>query len=182
MASIVDITGHIVADDERVQRLTRQSSLREKVFEFQLLGELGIEMLARGMDFAVLHSTSDRDGYDVVIETGPIVRHIQLKTTTIDTTTREVPINMRLASKPAGCVLWSVFDPEVRRFVEYRWFGAMSGHPIPDLGERAVRHSRANAAGVKAIRPDMRSLGLARFELLYTIEAVADRLFGEEAA
>lgn len=182
MASLVDITGHILVDDERVRRLTRQSSLREKVFEFQLLGELGIEMLARGIDFAVLHSMSDRDGYDVVIETGPIVRHIQLKTTIIGTTTREVPINRRLASRPAGCILWSVFDPEIRRFVEYRWFGAMSGHPIPDLGHRAVRHSRANASGVKAIRPDMRSLSLASFERLYTIEAVADRLFGEEAA
>lgn len=182
MTSLVAITGHRIVDDDRIGRLTHQSSLREKVFELKLLGDLGVELLERGIDFAVLHSMSDRDGYDIVMETGATVRHIQLKATTVGTTTREVPVNIRLAAKPSGCVIWMVFDPASRRFAEFRWFGAAPGLPLPDPGIRPVRHSRANAAGVKAIRPEMRSLGLAAFERIPTIGALADRLFGEEAA
>lgn len=169
------------APDERIRRLTHQSSLREKILEYRLLGELGVELLERDIDFTVLHSVSDHHGYDAVVDAGTVERHIQLKATTVGTTTRNVPISTRLAAKPSGCVIWMVFDPVERRFTEFRWFGAAPGQPLPDLGERPVRHSRANAAGVKAIRPEQRSLGLAKFERLSSIQAVADRLFGTEA-
>jgi hypothetical protein len=181
MVSLVSITGHALVDEERLRRLTHQSTLREKVFEYALIGELAVELLERGTDFTVLNAWADRDGYDLVIESGPITRHIQLKTTIVGTTTRDVPINTRLAAKASGCVIWAVFDARIRRFVEYRWFGGRPEQPLPGLGDRAVRHTRANAAGIKAIRPDIRSLGLARFERLSVIESLADRLFGEAA-
>jgi len=181
MTSLEAITGHRIVEDDRIRRLTHQSTLREKIFEQRLVADIGLELIERGTDFTVLNAMWDRDGYDVVIDAGPAVRHIQLKATTIGTTTREVPINIRLAAKPSGCVIWLVFDPIGRRFTEYRWFGGAPGLPLPDLGDRPVRHSRANAAGVKAIRPDIRSLGLARFERIATIGELTDRLFGEEA-
>jgi hypothetical protein len=74
------------------------------------------------------------------------------------------------------------FDPASRKFAEFRWFGAAPGQPLADVGNRPVRHSRANAAGVKAIRPEMRSLGLGGFERISTIGSLADRLLGEETA
>jgi len=167
-----------LANWDRIRRLTHQSSLREKVFESLLLGLLGIELLERGIDYAVLHSTSDRHGYDVVIENGPIIRHIQLKTTITGTATREVPINTRLAARQSGCVIWMVFDPDRRAFVEFRWFGGPPGAPLPNLGDRPVRHSRANRTGIKAIRPDIRALKLNQFERLATIGDLTERLFG----
>lgn len=180
MTSPAAIAGQQPVPDERIRKLTHQSSLREKIFEYQLLGELGTELLERNMDFNVLHSMSDRDGYDTVLDAGAMVRHIQLKATIVGTTTREVPVNTRLAAKPSGCVIWMVFDPIGRRFTEYRWFGGAPGQPLPDLGDRAVRHSRANAAGVKAIRPEQRSLALSRFERITSIDVLADRLLGQE--
>jgi hypothetical protein len=52
------------------------------------------------------------------------------------------------------------------------------GEPLPDLGERFMRHSRGNAKGLKAVRPGMRSLAASRFETLPDMAALADRLFG----
>jgi hypothetical protein len=179
MASLSAVTNDTPTMPQRIQRLTHQSTLREKVFEAVLLGQLGVELLERYIDFTVLHPVSDRDGYDVVIDSGAVVRHVQLKTTIVGTTTRDVPINMRLALKPSACVIWMVFDPATRTFSEFRWFGAAPGQPLPDLGNRPVKHSRANAFGIKAVRPGMCGLPLARFERLRSIAALADRLFGE---
>lgn len=165
----------------RIWRLTHQSSLREKVFEALLLGLLGVELLERDIDFAVLHAMSDRDGYDVVIESGAIVRHIQLKATITGTATREVPINRRLADKPSGCVIWMVFDPTTRSFTEFRWFGGEPGMRMPDPGDRPVRHTRANRHGVKALRPEMCSIRLSQFERLSSIRDLVNRLFGRQS-
>lgn len=163
---------------DRIQRLTHQSSLRERVFENLLLGLLGIELLERSIEFTVLHPTSDREGYDVVIEHGPVIRHIQLKATVTGSATRTVPVNTRLAARSSGCVIWMVFDPASRTFAEYRWFGGAPGMPLPHPGDRPVRHSRGNRDGVKAIRPEIRALALNRFERLTTIGELAYRLFG----
>lgn len=160
------------------RNLNHLSTLREQVLEQLLLGQLGLELLSRDIDFTVLHAICDRDGFDVVLDFGQRDRHIQLKTTILGSTTRAVPINLRLAAKPAGCVIWSVLDPATRDFAEFRWFGAAPGMPLPDPGHRAVRHSRANASGIKAVRSGMRSLPVSRFERLNTIAALADRLTG----
>ncbi|BBD98862.1 hypothetical protein SAMIE_1023630 [Sphingobium amiense] len=166
----------------RAGHLTHQSSLRETVFRHRLLGELGIELLSRGIDFSYLYSDADRDGYDMVVEVGALMRHIQLKSSVAGGSTREVPVNVRLAAKPSGCVIWTPFDPAMRCFTEYRWFGAAPGEPLPDLGTRAVRHSRASADGVKAIRPGLRSLPLSRFSRLPDVAALVDHLVGEVRA
>lgn len=177
MVMLVDIANAAMSD--RTQRMTHGSTLREIVFEHLVLGAIELELLERGHDFAELHGRADRDGYDVVLEVGSIARHVQLKSTTLGCATREVPVNSRLASKPSGCVIWSVYDPDIRGFSEYRWFGAVPGEPLPDLGDRVARHSRANAKGIKAFRPAIRNVGLARFERLTSIPDLVDRLFGE---
>ena len=61
--------------------LTHTSSMREKVFEHKLLAELGLELMERGIEFEVLHGETDRDGHDIVLEAGGILRHVQLKVT-----------------------------------------------------------------------------------------------------
>lgn len=159
-------------------QLPHYSTVREKVLEHLLLGQLGLELLVRGLDFTVLHAVPDRDGYDLVIDAGSIARHIQLKSSVVGGKTRRVPINTRLAAKTSGCVVWTIYNPAIRDFSDLRWFGGAPNEPLPDLGDRPVRHSRGNSEGAKAIRPGMRMLTLARFERLEGIAALADRLFG----
>jgi hypothetical protein len=151
--------------------------MREKVIEHLLLGKLGGELLARDIQFEVLRSESDA-GVDIVFEAGSVVRHVQLKSSIAGGATRDVPINLSLAVKPSGCVIWLVYDPAARDFDEIRWFGGRPGDRLPDLGNRVARHSRANAAGIKAERSGHRLLPLRRFERLEDAAQLADRLFG----
>lgn len=46
----------------RIANLSRQSSLREKVFEHIFLGELAAELIARGLEPEILHCETDRGG------------------------------------------------------------------------------------------------------------------------
>lgn len=172
---------HLV-DDARphaaARQLTHNSSLREKTFEHLFLSQLGLELLARGVDFDVLHGEVDRHGYDVVIDAGGVMRHIQLKVTNVGGARSDVSVNTKLSKKPSGCVVWLIFDPKARSFGGIRWFGSHPGHPLPDTGMKIARHSRANADGVKEERPDHRVLPGSRFDRLEDIGHLADRLFG----
>lgn len=173
---------HLTATPERApawaRALTHTSSMREKVFEHKLLGDLGIELMARGIEFEVLHGETDRDGHDVVLEAGGILRHVQLKVTVPGGARNEVTVNTRLAAKPAGCVVWLTFDPVSRSFATIRWFGNPPGTALPPLGDRIARHSRANAHGIKNQREGHRVLPANRFEQLADVAHLADRLFG----
>ena len=160
------------------EALTHSSSMREKVFEHLLLAELGLELMHRGVEFEVLHGETDRDGYDVIIEAGSILRHIQLKVTILGGARADVSVNTRLAAKPAGCVVWLTFDPATRSFTAIRWFGNPPGQPLPELGGKVARHSRGNAQGVKAYRDGHRIVAANRFKPIDDIAHLADKLFG----
>lgn len=160
------------------RQLTHQSSMRENVFEHMLLGQLGAELLARGVEYDELHSSVDKEGFDILLEAGGIQRHTQLKVKILGGARSEVTIHRRLAARPSGCVVWLTYNPVTRDFCDIRWFGAAPGQPLPDLGGRVARHSRANSQGQKAARPDHRILPLSRFERLDDIGHLADKLFG----
>lgn len=152
--------------------------MRENVFEHIVLGQLGAELLARGVDYDELHTRVDRNGFDVVLEAGGIVRHTQFKVIIAGGARAAVTINTRLAARPSGCVVWLTYEPLARAFSDIRWFGGMPGQPLPDLGSRVARHTRGNSRGVKAERPDHRVVSASRFEKLDDIAHLADRLFG----
>jgi hypothetical protein len=160
------------------RQLTHCSSMREKVFEHALLAQLGFELMERGMEFEILHGEADRDGYDIVLESGRTIRHTQLKVMVAGGTRTSVTINQRLASKPSGCVVWLTFDPERREFTNIRWFGAPPGRPLPDLGTRIARHSRGNSLGIKNYRAEHRMVRASSFETLSGISHLVDKLFG----
>ncbi len=166
------------AHEARMRQLTHQSSARENVFEHMLLGQIGGELLARGVDYDELHSSVDKDGFDVLLEAGDIQRYIQLKVMTRGGRRSDVTIHRRLALRPSGCVIWLTHDPVTRSFCDIRWFGGAPGKPLPDLGDRAARHSRANALGVKTERPDHRVVPARRFARLEDIAQLVDILFG----
>lgn len=87
---------------------------------------------------------------------------------------------MALAAKPSGCVVWILVDPATFETTAYRWFGDRPGRPLPALGDKAARHTKADSQGVKAERADLRRLGRGRFETLQTMDGLIERMFGDE--
>lgn len=164
--------------DWRARQLTHQSSMRENVFEHMVLGQLGAELLARGVDYDEFHSSVDKDGFDVLLEAGTIQRPTQLKVKIAGGARSDVSVHTRLAARPSGCVVWLTYDPVTRSFCDIRWFGSAPGKPLPDLGDKVARHSRANSQGIKAERPLHRVVAANRFERLDDIAHLADKLFG----
>jgi hypothetical protein len=58
----------------------------------------------------VLKPQVDDGGYDLVLDANAIVRHVQLKSSFRGSTVDKVNVNVLLAAKPSGCVVFMWFD------------------------------------------------------------------------
>ncbi len=155
------------------------SSLREQALGHVFLGLLLTFMWRNGArDIEVLKSEVDRGGYDVVLESNGVIRHIQLKSSFRGSKVREVDVSTKLLRKPGGCILWLEFDRESLAIERFYWFGGAAGTALPDLGSRVSRHSKGNSDGEKNERPIHRVLTRGRFEALADIREVVEKLFG----
>jgi hypothetical protein len=77
----------------------RHSMLRERIVEHRFIGEaLRLCWIHGVTDVEVLRSESDAFGYDLVMERGGIVRHIQLKTALVGGKNDEVKVSLKLAT------------------------------------------------------------------------------------
>lgn len=155
------------------------STLREQYLEYGFLDVVCREMWKRGIPVDVLHTRTDRNGYDLALEANGVLRHIQLKSSFAGAKTARQTINTRLAEKPGGCVVWIRFDPATLDPVEYLWFGGGPGEPLPPLGDKVARHSKGNADGVKAERAGLRVVSRSAFLPVGRACDLAERLFGE---
>lgn len=157
------------------------SSRREMVLDHMFMGEL-LRYLWRTRDcnIEVLRSQVDNAGYDVVLDCNGIVRHVQFKSSHRESKTREVGINIALAAKPSGCVIWIMFDQQTVELGPYLWFGGEPGQPLPPLGDRIGKHSKGNSEGRKAERPNLREVRKSKFKVLQTMEDIAIALFGKQ--
>lgn len=154
------------------------SCAREKILEHRLVSDLAELMMRRGIEMDVMRGEFDAHGHDVVFEPAGVIRHVQLKAMVAGGKRRDVNVNVRLRSRPSGCILWMIYDPVTLKVIEYRWFGDGPGEPLPNLGSNVVRHSKGNASGEKTFRNGHRLLGKPKFEVLEDLGALADRLFG----
>lgn len=155
------------------------STLREQALGHLFLGQLLAFMWRNGgRDIEVLKSEVDRGGYDVVLESNAIIRHVQLKSSFQGSKVREVDVSTKLLRKPGGCVLWLEFDRESLTIEGYYWFGAKAGTALPALGSRVARHSKGNSEGEKNERPIHRVVTKGRFDALDSIGQVVEKLFG----
>ena len=157
---------------------TSASSLREQYLEYGFLNGLCREMWQRGELMDVLRSHTDQSGYDLLLEAHGIQRHVQLKSSFLGAKTARQKVNTRLAERPSGCIVWIRFDPETLEQTEFLWFGGDPGAPLPEMGDRVVRHTKGNAQGVKADRSGIRVLNKGQFDRVVGFDALADRLFG----
>lgn len=75
-------------------------------------------------------------------------------------------------------MIWLVFDAHTLEFRKFLWFGGVPGAPLPDMSRfRTAKHSKANAQGFKAERPNIRVVTKGKFHALSTISDVVDHLF-----
>ncbi len=156
------------------------SSYREMLLEHLFTGAIMRHLWLKGSGrMELLKPQVDNGGYDLVLEAKRIVRHVQLKASYHGAATAVVNVNVALADKPSGCVIWIRFDPESLDLGPFLWFGGAPGEKLPDLASFSIgRHTKGNALGVKAERPNIRRVPVAKFERLATIEEVVAHLFG----
>lgn len=159
-----------------------RSSYRECVLEHLFVGELLRELWKRGTAAEILKPQVDDAGYDLVIEAAGHMRHIQLKSSFIGSKTANQKINRALALKPAGCVIWILFNEKNLDFCSFLWFGieaSQTGSNLAlDLSQMKVaKHSRANAQGVKAERPNIVTVPKGRFQIFPDVASILSPLF-----
>ena len=158
---------------------TAHSSAREKLLEHLFVGELMRHLWISGCrDVELLRSEVDNGGYDLVLECNDIIRHIQLKASHRGSKTARVNININLARRLSGCVIWILFDEDTLELGPYLWFGGKPGEPLPPLGDKIARHTKADAAGLKKERAGLRVVSRTSFRMVSTIRDLTQTLFG----
>jgi hypothetical protein len=147
--------------------------LRELIIEHLFIGEALRKLWQFGItDVEILRSESDSFGYDLVMSRGDIVRHVQLKTRKVDGASSEVKISLRLMEKPSGCVICINGDSALN-LESFLWFGGAPGAPLPDITHQKVaKHTKGDAGGKKAERPNHRVLKRSNFVKLKMIDEV----------
>jgi hypothetical protein len=160
-----------------------KSNFYEQLVEHVFISELLQEAWYRyGVTVEVLRSEIDSSGYDIVFECNGIVRHVQMKTSAVGARAAHRNVNIALAGKPSGCILWVFRDEDLhtcRMKLTYRFFGAAPGRPLPDLnGYRVGKHPKGNAQGIKSERPDIRLVPRGAFVDVGSTTELLDVLFG----
>lgn len=160
------------------------SSYREMLLEHLFAGEVMRHVWLLGVKrLEILKPQVDDGGYDIVLETSSVIRHIQLKATFNGSTVRRFNINTALAGKPSGCVICLMFDDRTLQLGPFYWFGGAPKECLPDLSGFAVaKHTKGNSEGIKGSRPNLRVVPLSAFVKVPTIAELAVNLFGDEVA
>ena len=154
------------------------SSFLEKLREYVFLSEILKEAwFNRRLTVDVMRAEVDNSGYDLALECGGTLRFIQLKSSRVGSKTAEQKVNLKLADKPGGCVIW-LFQNESDASVElkYRFFGRSPDEP-PELGERVGKHTKGNAEGEKLPRLNTRIIGIGKFDKPVSANELFDKLF-----
>ncbi|MBB3107903.1 hypothetical protein FHS24_002437 [Psychrobacter luti] len=155
------------------------SSFREKLIEHLFIGEmLKLSWLKDDCQLEIIKTEVDNAGCDVVLEDNNIIRHIQLKTSKLGAKASGQKVNVRLATKPSGCIVWIVFDENTLELCSFYFFGAEAGRPLTGLeNAKVAKHTKANVDGLKAERSNIRILNKGQFTRYDSIEDLYKVLF-----
>ena len=156
------------------------SSFRENVLEHLLIAQCLQGLWIRGhYNSEVLRADVDGAGFDIVMESNHVLRHIQLKASLVGGKTARQNLNLALSKKPSGCVIWMVVYPVTLNFDHFFWLGNAPGQALPDISDTPIaKHTKGNAEGFKAERANIRVISKSKFEKLGSVSEVIDRLFG----
>ena len=164
-----------------------KSNFYEQLVEHGFISELLQEAWFRyGRTVEVLRSEIDSSGYDLLLECNGVIRHVELKTSGTEARRSFQNINMALAEKPSGCVVWLMREEDGsknRVNLKYLYFGDAPGKPLPSLQTfKIAKHTKGNAQGVKKERPLIRRIPKNKFIELSGINELLEKLFGLIAA
>ncbi|MCG6858308.1 MAG: hypothetical protein LJE67_09590 [Salaquimonas sp.] len=156
------------------------SSLRENIIEHLFIGEMLKLLWRRGVtDCEILKSEFDGYGYDLVVSVGKLTRHLQMKSGNKNPT--RVSVNLSLAAKQSGCVLFVVVNDDLE-FVRFFWLGDEPGAPLPDIKSKSIaKRTTRNKQGDRPERENHRELKRIDFTELSSFEEVVDELVGLHA-
>ena len=149
---------------------------RENLLEHAFVAEILQEcVLVRQETIEVLRSEVDIAGYDLVLEVGDIVRHVQLKSLYCSAIDNGETVNANLEKHVGGCVVRSVWDidPLTSRLrLSYMWYGSGPREPTKPLPARPARRKGK-------VLPNTRKITKGEFggQLLDT-PGLVERLFG----
>ena len=175
----INVPVALTSDEDMYRKSSFYEQLVEHVFISKVLQEVWFRF---GKTVEVLRSEVDASGYDVVLECNGVLRHVQLKTSKIGGKTANQKVNVALASKPSGCVVWILRDEDQQDYrmqLQYLFFGAAAGQPLPSLdGFRVGKHTKGNKDGVKAERQSIRVIPKGSFDSIGSTTELVSRLFG----
>lgn len=155
-----------------------QSSYREKLIEHLFVGELlKHSWHHRKCALAIAKPEVDNGGYDIVAEEGDVIRHIQLKAARQGAAAASQKVHRALCGKPAGCVVWIQFDEASLGLGPYLFFGNGPKERLSVNDFKLAKHTKANAAGVKAERPNVHVVPRSEFRKIETIAELYVELF-----
>jgi len=155
------------------------SSLRERIVEHRFLGDVLRCMWRLGAyTTEVSRAESDAFGYDLAIEHGKIIRHIQLKSK-LDRAPIKISLARSLADKPSGCAICIVLDDDLEPRTYY-WFGSAPGEPLPDIAAfKATKRIRRDKEGKRPARPNHVDVPIGRCERVDCVPKLVAKLFGD---
>ena len=157
------------------------SSFREKIIEHLFIGELlKLSWVNGDYSLEISKPEVDNSGYDLIIEANGTLRHIQLKAAYVGAKTSRQNVHVSLASKPSGCVVWVYFDQNNLELGPFLFFGGKPGSPLPSLKNlKVAKHTKGDAGGHKAERPNIRIINKGSFKRYETIKELYGVLFGQ---
>ena len=159
------------------------SVLREQIVEHAFVTELLKSLWRKEIfDIEILRSEFDRGGYDLVVASGGVIRHVQLKVSKPDGKRKKFNVSLDLAKKPSGCVLVILVNHALDA-EGYLWFGGSPNLPLPDIGSfKPAKHTKGDSEGKKAERPNLRLIPINKFTKLKTFDDVLKMLFDIDAS
>ncbi|MGV8936956.1 MAG: CopG family antitoxin [Allorhizobium sp.] len=154
------------------------SSLRENIVEHLFVGSALRLLWQNGItNVEILRSEFDAYGYDLVITSDKIIRHVQLKS---GTKLKPVSASMLLAEKPSGCVLFIQLNDRLE-IGPYHLFSSKAGFPLPDISAfKVTKRATADAAGKKPLRSMHRDIPVSKFGKYETLVGVLAELLLKE--
>ena len=111
----------------------QESLFREKMLEYAFLSDILQAAWLRRQIVNVLRYDVDNAGCDLILECEGVSRHIQLKSSKSGAKTRKVDVNIKLETKPGGCVVWLIYDDSSGK-LSYRFFGEKDPEKHPVFG------------------------------------------------
>jgi len=166
-----------IEDSADVALANAQSVYREKILEHGFITNLMLcDWRSKCANIDILRPEIDRFGYDLVASRGAITRFIQVKSSVVRGPTRVQKVHVNLLSKPDGCVVWIIVNERLD-VDSYLVRIPPVGQSLGCDGLKVAKHTKANAEGVKAERPNIRVMPISAFTPKQSIDDVFSDLF-----